>query len=49
MHREKNTSGEDGITSEIYKSIVEILPWYVTAVYNGCLKSVTFPKRWKKV
>jgi hypothetical protein len=27
--------------------LVEILPRYITAIYNGCLKKGTFPKRWK--
>jgi hypothetical protein len=40
--------GEDGITGEIFKSLVEILPRYTTAVYNGCLRRGTFPTRWKK-
>jgi hypothetical protein len=40
--------GEDGITSEIFKSVVKILPGYITAIYNGCLRSGTFPTRWKK-
>ena len=39
---------EDGITSEIFKSVVDILPGYITAIYNGCLRSGTFPTRWKK-
>jgi hypothetical protein len=41
-------AGEDGITSEIYKSTVEIVPRYITAIYSGCLRSGTFPTRWKK-
>jgi len=40
--------GEDGITSEIFKSVVKILPGYITAIHNGCLRSGTFPTRWKK-
>jgi len=28
--------GEDGIPSEVFKSVVEILPRYMTAIYNGC-------------
>jgi hypothetical protein len=28
--------------------LVEILPRYITAIYNGCLRKGTFPKRWKK-
>jgi len=40
--------GEDGITSEIFKSVVDILPGYITAIYSGCLGSGTFPTRWKE-
>jgi hypothetical protein len=40
--------GEDGITSKIFNSVVDILPGYVTAIYNSCLRSGTFPTRWKK-
>jgi len=40
--------GEDGITSEIYKSVVDILPGYIAAIYNCCLRSGTFPTRWMK-
>jgi len=44
----KKAPGEDGITNEIFKSLVEILPRYITANYKGCLRSGTFPTRWKK-
>jgi len=44
----KKTPGEDDITSEIFKTLVEILPRYITAISNGCLRSGTFPTRWKK-
>ena len=40
--------GEDGIPSEVFKSVVEILPRYMTAIYNGCLRKGTFLQRWKK-
>jgi len=40
--------GEDGIRSEVFKSVVEILPRYMTAIYNGCLHKGTFTQRWKK-
>jgi len=40
--------GEDGIPSEVLKSLVEIFPRYMTAIYNGCLSKGTFPQRWKK-
>jgi len=39
---------EDGISSEVFKSVVEILPRYMTAIHNGCLRKGTFPQRWKK-
>jgi hypothetical protein len=44
----KKAPGEDGITSEIHKSTFEILPSYITAMYNGCLRRGVFPTRWKK-
>jgi len=44
----KKAPGEDGITREIFKSLVGILPRYIIAIYNGCLRRVTFPSRWKK-
>ena len=46
--RNKKAPGEDGITSEIFKGLVEILPRYTTAIYNGCLRNGRFPSRWKK-
>jgi hypothetical protein len=44
----KNAPEEDGITGEIYKSTFAIIPSYVTAVYNGCLRRGVFPTRWKR-
>jgi len=38
--------GEDGIPSEVFKSVIEILPRYMTAIYTGCLRKGTFPQRW---
>jgi len=35
--------GEKGIPSEVFKSVVEILPRYMTSIYNGCLHKETFP------
>jgi ribonuclease HI len=43
----KKAPGEDGIPCEVFKSTVEILPRYMTAIYNGCLRKGTFPQRWK--
>jgi len=45
--KEKNAPWEDGIPSEVYESLIETLPRYITAIYNECLKESTFPKRWK--
>jgi len=39
---------EDGIPSEFFKIVVEILPRYMSAIYYGCLRKGTFPQRWKK-
>ena len=41
----KKAPGEDRITSEIYKNTFEILPRYITAIHNGCLRSGTLPTR----
>jgi len=35
--RGKKSPGDDGIPSEVYKGLVEILPRYLTAIYNKCL------------
>ena len=43
----KKAQGIDGITGEVFKSVFEILPKYITALYNGCLDRGIFPKRWK--
>ena len=43
----KKALGIDGITGEVYKSVFEILPEYLTAMYNSCLNRGIFPKRWK--
>jgi hypothetical protein len=43
----KKASGEDGVTSEIYRIAFEIFPSYITAIYNGCLKRGIFPLKWK--
>jgi len=34
----KKAAGEDGITREIYVSAFDMLPNYITAFYNGCLR-----------
>jgi len=40
--------GEDGTTEEVYKSAFEVLPRFITARYNCCLRRGFFPKRWKE-
>jgi len=45
---EKKAPVEDGITSEVFKGLVEILPRYITAIYNRCLREGIFPRRWQK-
>jgi hypothetical protein len=47
MNRNK-TPGEDGITSEILKCTYNLLPKSTTAMYNGCFRTVCFPKIWKR-
>ena len=44
----KNAPWLDCIPSEVFKSLAEILPRYITAIYNGCLRKGIFPKKWKK-
>jgi len=44
----KKSSGEDGITGDIYNHTFKILPKSITAMYNGCLRDGVFPKRWKR-
>ena len=46
--RKNKAPDEDGIPSEFFKSVVEILPRYMTTIYNGCLRKGIFPQRWKK-
>lgn len=44
----KKAPGGDAIPNEVWKGVVTILPKYLTAIYNGCLKEGVFPNRWKK-
>ena len=44
----KKAPGGDGIPNEVWKCVATILPKYLTAIYNGCLKEGVFPNRWKK-
>jgi len=39
--------GEDGITSDILYRAFSKIPESTTAMYNGCLKTACFPRRWK--
>jgi hypothetical protein len=41
----KEAQGEDGIPNEVWKCIGAILPRYLTAIYNCCLREGVFPKR----
>ena len=45
---DKMAPGGDGIPNEVWKSVVTILPKYLTAIFNGCLKEGVFQNRWKK-
>jgi len=40
--------GTDGITGNIYKQVFNMVPTFVTALYNGCLKQGIFPTTWKE-
>jgi hypothetical protein len=43
----KKALGEDGIPNEVWKGVMKILPKYITAIYNKCLKEGVFTRRWK--
>jgi hypothetical protein len=38
----KKAPEEDGIPNEVWKCVCAILPRYLTAIYNGCLKEGVF-------
>ena len=42
------TPGEDGLTSKILLEVAKILPRFVTAIYNNCLRRNNVPQQWKK-
>jgi hypothetical protein len=44
----KKAPRKDEIPNEVWKCVGAILLRYLTAIYNGFLKEVVFPKRWKK-
>jgi hypothetical protein len=43
----KKAPGEDGITSTILLRVFNLLPNFVTAVYNCFLTKGIFPEQWK--
>jgi len=43
--KKKKASGVDGITGKVFKSAFDILPKYISAFYNGCIRKGVFPKR----
>lgn len=44
----RKAPGEDGITSDILLNVFTKFPSLVTMIYNKCLSTGCFPKRWKK-
>jgi len=44
----KKAPGEDGITSKIYKQTFGTFPLFITAMYNGCLRSGVFQRGGKE-
>ena len=40
--------GEDGITSDILRRAFNVLPQFMTSIFNGCLRTACFPRKWKK-
>jgi len=44
----KKAPEEDGITSKIILWTFERFPRLVTTLYNGCLRTGCFPRRWKR-
>ena len=40
--------GKDGITSDILQQALNLLPHFITALYNGCLRTACFLRIWKK-
>ena len=47
MNRNK-APGEDGIMSDILQRAYDLLSKSTTAMYNRCLRTACFPKRWKR-
>jgi hypothetical protein len=39
----KKARGEDGITAEIFKQTIQIIPKSIITMYNGCLKKRNLP------
>ena len=44
----KTAAAEDDITGEIYRHTYEILPKYITELWNGCLRLGVFLTGWKR-
>jgi hypothetical protein len=44
----KKAAGEEGITSKILLWTFERFPRLMTTLYNGCLGTGCFPRRWKR-
>lgn len=40
--------GEEGITNDILLRAFKILPKFITSLFNSCVRSGCFPKRWKR-
>jgi hypothetical protein len=43
----RKASGPDGITNEILKIVLKNIPKILTYIYNECLRSGCFTKKWK--
>jgi len=43
----KKAPGEDGIAGAIYKIAFELFPTLTYTIYNECLRTGCFPKKWK--
>ena len=46
--KNQKAPGQDGIPSEILKLVVQAAPSVLLRMYNTCLKTGIFPKRWKR-
>jgi len=39
--------GEDSINGKVFESAFDIIPKYISAMCNTCLRKGVFPKKWK--